>query len=76
MLPARSGQWLMLLPKMPRVSKSRRGQAIAPVVCVQNRYGIGASPGDPDHLTANVAAAALRLIADEMTGLESLPRGA
>ena len=122
-------------------------QAIAPVVCVQNRYGIGASPedheflaacgkqgiafvpffaiagqgggvgvtgpenpevlavarahgataaqvrlawtlqrgphvlaipgtGDPDHLTANVAAAALRLSPDEMTGLESLPRGA
>jgi aryl-alcohol dehydrogenase-like predicted oxidoreductase len=122
-------------------------QAIAPVVCVQNRYGIGASPddhaflaacggqgiafvpffaiagqgggagmtgpenpevlavarahgataaqvrlawtlqrgphvlaipgtGDPDHLTANVAAAALRLTPDEMTGLDSLPRGA
>jgi diketogulonate reductase-like aldo/keto reductase len=32
--------------------------------------------GDPDHLTANVAAAALRLSPDEMTGLESLPRGA
>jgi diketogulonate reductase-like aldo/keto reductase len=32
--------------------------------------------GNPDHLTANVAAAALRLTPDEMTRLESLPVGA
>lgn len=59
-----------------------QAQAVAPVVGVQNAYGLGFRPGhdqipgtgDPDHLVANVAAGALRLTDGDLARLEAVHR--
>ena len=59
-----------------------QAQAVAPVVCVQNAYGLGyrreqdafLGTGTPGHLEDNVAAGALRLTPDELARLDAVHR--